>query len=284
MAFAMIDLHLHTTASDGALAPAALVQRAASAGITFLSVTDHDTTAGLAEASEAAARLGVGFIPGIEITAVWAKRDVHVLAYFIERLDGDLADLITAAAADRLQRAREMANRLAAMNAPINIDALIAANGGRSIARPVVARALVAHGHAASINDAFERFLADGRPAYVPRRGATPAVVIDAIVRCGGLAVLAHPGALRDPLPIDDLVDAGLGGIEVYHSAHDKATTAQFLDLARSHDLVVTGGSDFHGDDVRYADCLGRVVLPEQEFAGLMSRGHVSRVYAQEVR
>ena len=280
----MIDLHLHTTASDGAFAPEALVKRAADAGVTFLSVTDHDTTAGLAEARDAAARLGVGFIPGIEITAVWAHRDVHVLAYFVEELAGELGDLIAAAATDRLQRAREMASRLAAVNAPIDIDALIAANGARSIARPVVARALVAHGHAASIADAFERFIAEGRPAYVPRSGSTPAVVVEAIVRSGGLAVIAHPGTLRDELPFADLIDAGLGGLEVYHSSHDTSATARFLNLARRLDLVVTGGSDFHGDDVRYADALGRVVLPVSEFARVMSRGHASRVYAMEER
>ncbi|MCE2541004.1 MAG: PHP domain-containing protein [Acidobacteria bacterium] len=270
----MIDLHTHTTASDGSLAPPELVERAHRLGIRTLSVTDHDTVAGIpAAAAEAAAR-GMEFLPGIEITAVHEQRDVHMLAYFLDPAPVGLAAFLDLQRLDRSRRAREMAARLAALGAPIDLEGLIAGAeaGGRAVARPSVARALLDAGHVTSLQQAFDRWLADGRPAYVPRTGSSPVDVVRLVKRSGGVAGLAHPGLLRRDDLIPALVEAGLGAIEVYHSDHDAGAQSRYLRLAGQHGLAVSGGSDFHGDDHPRARCFGRVGLPRERFAPLFQR------------
>jgi predicted metal-dependent phosphoesterase TrpH len=270
----MIDLHMHTTRSDGTLAPAALVDRAHAAGIRTMSVTDHDTMAGVPEASAAAAGRGIELLPGIEITAVAAGRDVHMLGYFLDPAPASLDRFLAAQREDRVRRAREMGEKLAALAVPIPIERLIekASAAGRAVARPVVARALVEAGHCATLQEAFDRWLAHGRPAYVPRSGVSPAEVVRLVTRSGGVAGLAHPGLLRRDGLIPELVDAGLGAIEVYHSDHDAGAQSRYLRLAGQHDLAVSGGSDFHGDDHPRARCFGRVGLPRELFMPLFQR------------
>ncbi len=270
----MIDLHMHTTASDGTLAPSALVDRARGVGIRTMSVTDHDTMAGIKEAAEAAAAHGLEFVPGIEITAVVDRRDVHMLAYFLDPEPPGLAAFLRKQLRDRSRRAREMASKLAELGAPIEIDGLIEAAdaAGRAVARPVVARALVDAGHCRTVRDAFDRWLADGGAAYVARRGASPSDVVRLVARAGGVSALAHPGLLgRDEL-VPSLAKAGLGAIEVYHSEHDSATEAHYRRLAEQHGLAVCGGSDYHGDDHHRAKRFGRVALPRDKFLSLLQR------------
>ena len=270
----MIDLHTHTTASDGALEPRALVERAYRLGIRTLSVTDHDTVAGVSEAAAEAAARGMEFLPGIEITAVHARRDVHMLAYFLDPEPAGLTAFLERQRQDRSRRAREMSARLAALGAPIDIEDLIAGAeaAGTAVARPTVARALLDAGHVTSLQQAFDRWLADGRAAYVPRIGATPAAVVRLVMQAGGVAGLAHPGLLRKDELIPDLAVAGLGAIEVYHSDHDAGAQARYLRLAERYDLAVSGGSDFHGDDHPRARCFGRVGLPRERFMPLFQR------------
>ena len=270
----MIDLHTHTTASDGALEPRALVERAYRLGIRTLSVTDHDTVAGVSEAAAEAAARGMEFLPGIEITAVHDRRDVHLLAYFLDPEPAGLTAFLERQRQDRSRRAREMSARLAALGAPIDIEDLIAGAeaAGTAVARPTVARALLDAGHVTSLQQAFDRWLADGRAAYVPRIGATPAAVVRLVMQAGGVAGLAHPGLLRKDELIPDLAVAGLGAIEVYHSDHDAGAQARYLRLAERYDLAVSGGSDFHGDDHPRARCFGRVGLPRERFMPLFQR------------
>ena len=270
----MIDLHMHTTASDGTFAPAALVDRAYAAGIRTLSVTDHDTMAGVPEAASAAAERGMEFLPGIEITAVADGRDVHLLAYFLDPAPAGLEAFLVDQREDRVRRARAMGERLAALGAPIAIEGLIAAASttGRAVARPSVARALVEAGHCATVQEAFDRWLADGGPAYVGRRGASPAEVVHLVARSGGLAAVAHPGLLRRDDLIPGLVTAGLGALEVFHSDHDTAAQARYQRLAAQHGLAICGGSDFHGDRHRRAKCFGRVGLPRDRYETFIAR------------
>lgn len=270
----MIDLHTHTTASDGALAPGALVERAHELGIRTLAVTDHDTLAGVPAAAAAAAARGMEFLPGIEITAVHRGRDVHVLAYFLEPDPAGLAPFLADQRRDRTRRAREMSARLAALGVPVDLEDLVAGAeaGGKAVARPTVARALLDAGHVTSLQQAFDRWLADGRPAYVPRSGAPPVEVVRLVRRSGGLPVLAHPGLLRRDELIPELAEAGLGAVEAYHSDHDPRTQSRYLQVAARHGLAVSGGSDFHGDDHPRARCFGRVGLPRDRFAPLFQR------------
>ena len=278
----MIDLHMHTTASDGTLAPAALVDRAHEAGIRTMSVTDHDTMAGVPEAAAAAAGRGIEFLPGIEITAVADGRDVHMLGYFLDAAPASLDRFLTSQREDRVRRAREMGEKLAALGVPIPIDRLIekAAAAGRAVARPVVARALVEAGHCANLQEAFDRWLADGGGAYVARRGAPPAEVVGLVARAGGLTSLAHPGLLRRDEVIPGLAEAGLGAIEAFHSDHDTAAQARYQRLADRHGLAVSGGSDFHGDRHHRAKSFGRVGLPRARFETLLERVRLARTGA----
>ena len=277
----MIDLHMHTTASDGTCTPEALVERAWRAGIRTMSVTDHDTMAAVRPATAAADAIGMKLIPGIEITTVHGGRDVHVLAYFLSENAPGLQELLAAQRRNRVARAHEITTRLAALGAPIDVAELIegaAKNGGKSLARPQIARALVAAGHVASVQEAFDRYLADDRPAYVPHHGASPAEVIELVAAGGGVASLAHPGQLKKDDLIPILVAAGLGAIEAYHSSHDPATEEHYLTLAADHGVGVTGGSDYHGEGTRRSEFFGVTNLPAGHFEALTRKASRARV------
>lgn len=270
----LIDLHLHTDASDGTLSPTALVARICRAGIETFSVTDHDTMAGVGDAAAQARIDGLEFLPGIEITAVADGKDVHVLGYFLDPAPPGLEPFLVVQRQDRVSRVKKMAALLAERHVPIDLDRLVEGGRirGRALARPLVAAALVEAGHVRSAQEAFDRWIGNGRPAYVPRQGAPPAEIVRLITGCGGVASLAHPGLLgRDEL-IPGLVAAGLGAIEAYHSEHDTGAVTRYVRLARAHGLVATGGSDYHGEEHRRAAQLGRVGPPRAEFERLVER------------
>lgn len=279
----MIDLHMHTTASDGRCSPEDLVRRAHAKGIRTMSVTDHDTMAGVERAAAAAAALGLQFVPGIEITSVHGGRDVHILAYFLPGLSEKLRDLLAQQRLNRTRRAHAIADRLAAAGAPIDVAALLTVAeglGGKSLARPQIAQALVAAGHVASVAEAFDRFLGENGPAYVPHQGASPTEVITLILEAGGLASFAHPGYTQKDQLIPELVAAGLPAIEAYHSSHDEGATARYLQVAEEYDLAVTGGSDFHGEGTRRSEFFGLTQLPEEQFERLLARAALLGSYA----
>jgi predicted metal-dependent phosphoesterase TrpH len=271
----LIDLHLHTAASDGALAPAALVARAASAGLRIIAVTDHDTLEGLPEAHAAGVAYDVRVVDGVEITAVDEGRDVHMLGYFLDPLNRSLGDFLGAQRADRLRRFREIAERLSDLGYPIDVESLIQTGSrhpGRSIGRPQIASALVAAGHARDVEDAFARFIGTDCPAYVPRRGAAPEQVIELVREAGGVSSMAHPALTKKDQIIPRLALSGLTAIEVRHSDHDAQAERHYRALAAQLGLAVSGGSDFHGDHSHRAATLGTVVLPPEDFEVLESR------------
>ena len=263
---------MHTTASDGRHSPEDLVERAWRVGIRTMSVTDHDTFAACGPATCHAGRRGLTFVPGIEITSIHGGRDVHVLVYFVSESTPGLEALLTGQRQRRLDRALDIADRLARLGAPIDADALVAAAtapGGKSLARPQIAQALMAAGHVASVAEAFDRYLAEESPAYVPHRGASPAEVVDLVTRGGGIASLAHPGYRPRDEIIPELVEAGLSALEVYHSSHDEHAQAHYLRLAHEHGLGVSGGSDYHGEGTRRAEWFGVTALPREHFEAL---------------
>jgi predicted metal-dependent phosphoesterase TrpH len=272
----VIDLHLHTTASDGLCDPAALVDLAWRAGIRTMSVTDHDTVAALSEVESAAAGSGIAFVPGIEITAVHEGRDVHVLGYFIDREDAALGAFLETQRADRVRRLTAIADRLAELGKPVDRSGLTAARRrGSSLGRPVIARALVRAGHVADVRQAFDQLIGQGRPAFVARSGACPADVIGVIRRAGGVASLAHPGLLRRDDLIPGLIDAGLAAVEAFHSEHDSWATEHYLAFAARHGILVSGGSDYHGERERRRTAFGTIGLPHHAFEQL--KAHVRR-------
>jgi predicted metal-dependent phosphoesterase TrpH len=269
----LIDLHLHTTASDGRLTPAQLVARAKAAGLTTISITDHDTVAALAEVTDLARAIGIRVVPGIEITSVDDGRDVHMLGYFFDPQSATLAALLERQRALRVARVREIGERLAALNMPIDVEPVLlaaAAKPGSSVGRPQVARELMRVGYVASVQEAFDVWLAAGRPAFVPRTGPSPASVVDAIHEAGGLASMAHPGVTKRDELIPPLIDHGMDAIEVYHTDHTPQAQQGYQGTAERHGILVTGGSDFHGEETR-RNTLGAVTLPAEAFTALES-------------
>ncbi len=254
-----IDLHTHTTASDGSLSPAALVQKAHVLGLAALAVTDHDTISGLAEAADTARELGIDFLPGVELSVEDKDGRFHLLGYGFDPEFPELTEKLTALRRGRAARNVQMAEKMAALGLPVTLDDVRAAakkHGGEEsevIARPHFAQALINKGVVASVQEAFDKYLASGKPLYQAKEVLTPADAIALLHRAGGVAVMAHPGLI--PLSEAALAarvaalqgEAGLDGIESLYSQHSPADTERFLDLARRHDLLVTGGSDFHG-------------------------------------
>lgn len=268
-----IDLHTHSTASDGMLAPARLVALAVERGLRVLALTDHDTVAGVAEASAAAEAAGIRFIPGVELSTHVEAGEVHMLGYFIDPTNRTLLDALARFREAREGRAEAIVARLCAAGAPIRLERVLEFAAGGSIGRPHVARALVEAGHATSIGDAFDRWLVRGRPGYVERFKLTPADAVRLIREVRGVPVLAHPHS-ADNLPglLPELLDAGLAGLECYYGDYDDHRRAEYLALARRHNLVPTGGTDFHGFGVAHRRPLGGTYVPPECVAALEAR------------
>jgi predicted metal-dependent phosphoesterase TrpH len=266
---------MHTTASDGRLSPSALVARAGAVGLTTISVTDHDTVAALAEVRQHTADAGITLVPGIEVTSVHQDRDVHILGYFFDESDPEFARFLTAQRTHRVERLRQIAAVLARLGKVIDIDTLIAETArrpGASVGRPTIARALVQLGHVTSIQEAFDRYLGSGRPAFVPRVGPSPPEAIAAIHAAGGIASMAHPGLTQQPALVAPMAKDGLDAIEAYHTDHTPEMRDEALAMARRFNLLVSGGSDYHGDDERRP--IGVVTLPPADFEALAARAH----------
>jgi predicted metal-dependent phosphoesterase TrpH len=267
----LVDLHLHTTVSDGRCTPAELVARAAAAGVTVMAATDHDTTAGVSDVRAHAERAGILAIPGIEITAVENGRDVHMLGYFFDPSNPALGAFLAAQRSTRVARIIAIAERLASLGMPIDVGPMLAdaaRQEGTSIGRPKVARAMIELGYVADVREAFDAWLGRGCPAFVERAGASTEEVIAIVHRAGGLASLAHPGRTEIDARIPALRDAGLDAIEVYHSDHDASSVRRYERMARDLDVLVTGGSDFHGDPAHGLEP-GGATLPPREWERL---------------
>jgi predicted metal-dependent phosphoesterase TrpH len=247
MSAGRVDLHSHTTASDGTLSPSQLVRTAARHGVSVLAITDHDSTEGLAEAMEEAARHRMTIVPGLEINCDVPGAEIHVLGYFVDYLADWFQDFLREQRAERVARIHRIAERLGELGMPIDPAEVFAVVGEGSAGRPHVAQVMVARGYVKSVREAFDKYLKASGPANVPRRRLTPADAVRVIRRAAGVPVLAHPGlADRDAL-IPELVAAGLMGIETYYAEHSAAQIASYLELCRRHDLLATGGSDYHG-------------------------------------
>jgi predicted metal-dependent phosphoesterase TrpH len=268
-----IDLHTHTRRSDGILEPADVVAAAVAVGVRMLSITDHDTLAGYHEL-QAVGSLpkGLEFIPGVEINAVVGAGDglweseLHILGLGMDPDDAAFEAQLAAQRGQRRLRFERIRARLRQIGMPI--DAALDGQGLRdddALGRPMVARALVATGHADSIEDAFQRWLGRDMPAYVPRDGLGPAQAIAAIRAAGGLPVLAHLGEAAERIgTVRELVERGLGGLEVYHRAFDQAMVDSVKSVAEELRLVPTGGSDYHGDLGPYAEAHATLWVPPE--------------------
>jgi hypothetical protein len=271
----VIDLHTHTTASDGRCTPAELVARASDAGVTVLSVTDHDTVAACDAVAAACEAARIEFVPGIEITAVRDAADVHVLGYFLDTQSPPLRTFLAEQRQRRIDRIGRMIAKLAEAGVRLDADAILRPaldDPTKSAARPWIARALVAAGYATSTNEAFALWLSRGRPAFVAREGASPENVIARIHAAGGIASMAHPGLLKRDNWIAGFVEAGMEAIEAHHTEHDPDATARYRLMAQRFSIAVSGGSDYHADESHGAPHPGSTSLPREDYEALKRR------------
>ncbi|HXF82219.1 MAG TPA: PHP domain-containing protein [bacterium] len=274
-----IDLHAHTTASDGLLPPERLVALAREAGVVVLGVADHDTTDALDAAIAAGARSGVEVIPAVEINTDVDALEVHVLGYFIDHRLPWFQDFLARLRDGRVNRAAKMVEKLNALGIPIRLARVREIAGG-AVGRPHIARALIEAGAVKTTEEAFAKYLSRGAPAYVARMKVTPEEAVAVILRAGGIPVLAHPGWGPVDGLIPDLVRAGLEGIEVYYPDHTPAMVERLLAVADRLGLLVTGGTDFHGGDLATAVGLGSQYVPEEVVARLKARAAQKRPQA----
>lgn len=269
----MIDLHLHTCASDGRSTARELVDAARRRGLHTISVTDHDTVGALDEAAAACAEAELEWVPGIEITSVRGASEVHVLGYFFDPEAPGLLAFLEVQRADRVRRVCEMIGKLRELGMPIDEAAILGPSSSqRAVGRPLIARALVRAGHVKTSREAFDLYLAEGRAAFVPRRAPTPGEVVSIIHSAGGIASLAHPALLAHDEWIPGMAASGLDALEAFYAEHSPETVARYRAMAADLDLAVSGGSDYHGHVGHGPQHPGDGVLPCDEFDRLKLR------------
>ena len=276
-----VDLHSHSTASDGTLAPAELVALAVRSNLSALSLTDHDTVAGIHEASEAAQSAGLDFLPGIEISCDFPRpATMHLLGYGVDPENPTLRDLTTRLIDARNDRNPRIIRRLNELGVAITMEEIEQEAGGNVVGRPHIAAVLLRKGYVSSLQQAFDKYLGQGAAAYFDKERLTPKQAIDMVIQGGGLPVLAHPVQLRTENDaqleriVKDLKDYGLAGVEVIHSDHDAALVEKYSKLADRLSLLKTGGSDFHGTnkkEINLGVAIGRRI-PRQFFDALVDR------------
>ena len=272
-----VDLHSHTTASDGALAPRDLVRLAARHGVRVLAVTDHDSTEGLPAAIDEAARHGIEIVPGLEINTDVPGAEIHVLGYCVDWQAEWFQAFLREQRAERTARVHRIVERLTGLGMPLAADEVFAICKEGSPGRPHVAQAMVNRGYVKSVREAFDRWLRADGPANAPRRRLTPAEAVAVIRRAGGVPVLAHPGLANRDEMIPGLVAAGLAGIETYYPEHSVGQITGYRRMCQRLRLVATGGSDYHGSHTGRASTVGSPHIPLEVW-------HALKQKAQELR
>ena len=257
-----IDLHIHTTASDGTCTPADTVAAAAASGVEVLGIADHDSLDGIADALEAGPPSGVTVVPAVEINTDYGETEAHVLGYFVDHTSVRLNGVLEEIRRRRVERAQEMIARLASLGIRVDEARVRELAGDGSVGRPHVARALVEAGYVQTGGEAFARYIGRGQPAYVPRYRLTPEQAVKAIRAAGGIPVLAHPGKVGDDTLVQALIEQGLEGLECFHVDHSVAHANHYIAMARQQGLVVTGGTDSHGPKSDRPVAIGAVAVP----------------------
>jgi predicted metal-dependent phosphoesterase TrpH len=281
MSAGVIDLHTHTTHSDGSASPEELIARASSKGARSIAITDHDTVDAFAEAQAAADRFGIEFVPGIEISADFSPGTMHILGYCVDDASEALKEKLSTLKHAREKRNPEIARRLEALGFDISYDEVARLAANNVVGRPHFAGVLVKKGYVRNIQEAFDKLLKKGAPAYVEKMRLSPADSIELIHQAGGVAVLAHPYQLKLPSyeAVNDLAAElaalGLDGIEANYSRHSTAERSTYSEIARRHHLLVTGGSDYHGSykpDIDIVTGLGDLEVPYESLEALKAR------------
>jgi predicted metal-dependent phosphoesterase TrpH len=265
------DLHIHTNQSDGLLPPEKVVQLAASAGLRTISITDHDEIGALEIAVTTGNQLGVEVIAGVELSVSHNGFDIHILGYLLDFHHPRLLEFLAYFQSERVRRVHRILEKLAAQGYAVPLETVLRKAGAGSIGRPHIADALVEAGHVSSYYEAFNRFIADGKPAFVPKVRISAAEAVTIIHEAHGLACLAHPGQNLTETVILDVIKAGVDGIEIVHPKHTLSQRALYRQLAQTYNLLETGGSDFHGGR-KEDEKLGDYVIEYEKVEKLKAR------------
>jgi|WetSurMetagenome_2_1015567.scaffolds.fasta_scaffold14806_3 3',5'-nucleoside bisphosphate phosphatase len=256
------DLHLHTTYSDGARKPEEIVQLAHTAGLSVISITDHDNVGAIDEAIEAGRSLGIEVVPGVELSVALNDKDIHLLAYFFDHTNQKLLDYLSFFRYERLKRAERIVQKLNDINIPLKLDAVLDQAGIGSVGRPHIASALMEEGLTDTYHEAFLRYIGAGAPAYEKKYQLSPLEATQLVTQAGGLSFLAHPGKYTTDLELSTLIQAGLDGIEVVHPSHNEARQEFYRGVVHQYFLLECGGSDYHGGRKNDESSFGAYTVP----------------------
>jgi len=259
------DLHIHTTASDGNSTPAEIVKLAAEQKLDVISITDHDSIAGLEEAIAAADELEIEVIPGTEITASYGEREAHLLAYGFDTVNADFLKLMMEHRKARVDRGKWILDKLSREGLDLDIDEVRAEANGSNIGRPHIASVLINKGYVASFKEAFIRYLSNQQLGVIPSDYFAHHEVIETVKAAGGATIIAHPGQMYSEQELEELVEAGVDGIEVVHPSHNYEMQKKMEAFADKHNLLSTGGSDFHGQSQDYQKYFGVVTISTEK-------------------
>lgn len=263
-----IDLHIHTTASDGLFTPKEVIHWAYKKNLKAVAITDHDTIDGIEEALKEGKKYNIEVVPGVEINTSYENLEIHILGYYIDYKDSWFQNWLQRIRRARYTRAKKIIEKLNKLDFKITMNEIIDIAGTGAIGRPHIARALINHNYVQDKKEAFEKYIGKGKPAFVKRYKITPAEAIQVIFHCKGIPVLAHPGLINNDgdsvFIIKNLLDAGLQGLEVFHSKHNQDVIKKYYAIANEYHLLITGGSDCHGDLVNGEPILGTLNIDEK--------------------
>lgn len=274
------DLHTHTYYSDGYHTPAELIEKAASAGLTHLAITDHDNVDAIDEAIEIGKERGIEIVPGCEISAEHNGRETHILAYYFDHKNTELLDYLRNFRKERMKRAEKIVEKLNELSIELQLkDVLSRVKGNGSVGRPHIAIAMLEGNFIGNYYEAFSRYIGDDKPAYVKKPNILAKDAIDLISRSGGLSFIAHPGkSLRNNNALFELIEFGIDGIEIIHPSHSEYDSEYFRDIASQYFLLESGGSDFHGGRINDASILGRYYVSEVKLTAMKNRLFTNKV------
>lgn len=265
---------MHTYFSDGVYSPEELVLKAGIAGLSVISITDHDIVDALDEAINLGKEAGIEVIPGVEISAEHKGKETHILAYYVDHKNAELLEYLKNFRKERVIRAGKIVDKLNELDVPLKLeDVLSHAKGNSSIGRPHIAMALVDGGYVDNYYEAFSKYLGDDKPAYVKKPNMNVQEAVKLVSRCGGLSFVAHPGKnLRNSNYIYEMIEAGVDGIEIIHPSHTDYDIAFYQDLASQYFLLESGGSDFHGGRINDESILGQYCISEKKVSAMKNR------------
>jgi predicted metal-dependent phosphoesterase TrpH len=270
-----VDLHCHTTASDGALSPRELLLRAKKAGLTTVGITDHDHVGAVDEATHAGRELGITVVPGVELSTNFHGIEIHLLGYFVNHRNPALVQHLAFLRAERLKRAERIIGKLNDLRIPLRLESVLEQAGEGSVGRPHIASALVEEGLTETYHEAFLKYIGAGKPAYEQHYQVSPQQAAQVIASAGGLSFIAHPGKTLDEQTLLALLRSGIDGIEVIHPSHTPERVAYYRGIVSEYFLLASGGSDFHGGRRNDDDVLGTYVVNEDTVAMMRRRLHL---------